>query len=160
MKLIKLTLVGLCLATSSFIAHAQDAKIMPEKTRMALGGVGGVSGFNAQVALGRVAAADVSTQDKLVAAAKEAGGIGGGMGHVAKMLEDCMPHVPADDKEGLQSIIDLHKRIAEQADALVKLLTAKASKQGVEAAEKTFKESRAKGGAILAKMGFPAEMVK
>ena len=165
MNLLKTSLLASSLIFAPLASHAQDAKAKTAENvayHKALGGTAAVSSFNAQLALGRIAQADVSDIEKLKRAAGEAGGIGSGMAASGQMLTECLKYLPKNDQAAMQSLIDLSKFISEEANALVEVLKAKARKgEGLADAEKKFAEARAKAAKVLGQdMGFPAEMVK
>ena len=165
MRILKNSLLAALFLVPTLAAPAQDAKAKSaEHTayHKALGGASAVSCFNAQVALGHIAKADVSDQEKLKRAAGEAGGLGSGMAATGKMLAECQKFMPESEKPAMKTLIDLCNLVSAEANALIEVFKAKARKgEGLAEAEKNFAAARAKVAQVLGgQMGFPMEIVK
>ncbi len=161
MKLIPFALLSALLSTGTVIAQEKEKVVIPQVGRSAIGALAALNSYNAQVALGRIAQADVSTDETLKRAAQDTGGIMGGTGAALENLKACKALVPESEQDGIQMLVDMSKLIEQQADALLKLLKAKHDKSDIPEAQKKFNDARAACAKTISEnLGFDLDLVK
>ncbi|NWK57673.1 hypothetical protein HW115_18795 [Verrucomicrobiaceae bacterium N1E253] len=161
MKIIAaLTLACLCLTTSISQADPEEGPLS-QTACTAIGGLGAMAVYNAHVALGRIADANLENPEELQRAALDAGGIKGGTGAIIGIYKKCMPQAGESEKEGFQMLLNMTQLVEQQADALIEVLKIKSEGKDTHPSRKKLAEIRAKCAKNLAKnLGFEEAIVK